>query len=157
MSNPALRTKEEAIAWCDGRNSPFGFEQEVIVEFLTFEEARRWLKPEATSDGWPEPAALTSESVTEKMRGYMDFAWSKVAGHRGLSASRSIQKMSAWLYLLGDDDLLNLCNDPRQYPQYGAPILKAICEKYGFPMPNSDSIARMAHGQPCEPGCQQGC
>jgi len=63
------------------------------------------------------------------------FGWGKVRNHRGLSADRTILKMKAWLWLLGDDELEAFAADYANYPQYGAPILKAICEKYDFPIP----------------------
>ena len=43
------------------------------------------------------------------------------------------------------------------YEQYGAPKLKVICERLGFPMPDDMAALRMARGEPCTPGCAEGC
>jgi hypothetical protein len=58
----------------------------------------------------------------------MPFAWEKANDCRGLSANRSIEHMTAWLWMLGDD-LADKMDGLYEY--YGKPCLRAICEKYG--------------------------
>jgi len=104
-----------------------------------------------------EPDELTYRDVVEAMRSYMEFAWGKVIGHRGISASRSVAKMSAWLWLLADEELHKFAEDSRNYPQYGAPILAKISRKYTFWIPNRNDVWNMIEGRPCQADCQMGC
>jgi hypothetical protein len=91
------------------------------------------------------------------MRDYMyRIGWEKVADHRGISTSRTIEKMTEWAWLLGDEVLIQkIQNSP--YAQYGAPKLKAICEHMGWPIPDSEEIQRMSEGLPCSDTCELGC
>lgn len=134
-----------------------GFVAEALLPFLSFEQAKPLLKPDATPENWASPEPLTGQSVLAVMEKYMSFAWGKVKDHRGISAGRSVEKMGAWLWLLGDDDLVAVAHDGENYAQYGAPILKKICEKYGFPVPDDEGVLRMAQGKPCQSGCRDGC
>ena len=59
----------------------------------------------------------------------MEFAWDKANNCRGISASRSIDHYSVWIWLLGDEDKLS---DIRDYEYYGKPQLVEICELYGW-------------------------
>lgn len=153
---PKMRTCEEIVKRCKNSKSIFGYDIEVLIQYLTFEQAKPLLKPEATSEGWTDVKPLNRETVLNDMREYMDFAWGKVINHRGISADRSVTKFKAWVWLLGDDDVLAKMK-LADYAQYGAPILKIVCEQYGFPVPEDESIQRMMHGESCEPGCSMGC
>lgn len=95
-------------------------------------------------------AADDFPAIKAAMGKYMEFAWDKVADQRGISASRSIEKMQEWAWLLGDDEVVAWCNDLALYPQYGAPILGRICEKYGFPIPESDILPYYLRGEDLE-------
>lgn len=142
-----MRTPEEILAQCQLSESFFRFDVDALTEFLTFDQARPLFKDEALRTGWKsEP--ITREAVLAKMRDYMEFAWDKVENHRGLSASRSIEKMEAWIWLLGDDDAARLVA-ATYYTNYGAPKLACICERYGFPIPDDEGIRRMIRSQPC--------
>jgi len=96
-----------------------------------------------------EPLPCTREYVLKAMKSYMDFAWGKATGHRGISAGRSIQHFESWLWMLGDEEAIAFVQDESHYPQYGCPMLKYICNKYGFDIPDSDDVKRMCGGQPC--------
>ena len=132
-----------------------GFQAEVFLSYLSADEVRPFCKPDADLRTW-EPEALTEEVVTDEMGDYMEFAWGKVRDHRGISAGRSVEKMEAWLWLLGRDDLLGAVAGAG-YENYGAPQLKVICDALGFPVPESDELGRMIQGEPCRPGCDEGC
>jgi len=103
------------------------------------------------------PDSQDPEAVIQRMREYMSFAQEKARRHRGISASRSIEHFKAWLWVLCDDDLLGFCEDDSNYTNYGAPMLAAICAKYGFPFPEEGGLANMAKGLPCSFGCSEGC
>ena len=153
-----MRTQDEIVAYlkvAEGAD-PFGFALDILYQYLDLEHLAPFLKPDAELEDF-QPDPINRETVVEELRGYMVFAWEKATGHRGISAHRSIVKARAWLWLLGDDDLVAVCDDSGKFPQYGAPILLAICQKYGFPIPTDPAAVKMAAGEPCTLGCEQGC
>jgi len=138
-----------------GQDDFLGFERSTLMEFLPFSAAKPFLKaPEVTEEQW-ETRSPAREVVLEEMRKYMIFALGKAADHRGLSAGRSVSRFAAWTWMLGDEehDAINWSD----YGQYGATILKAVCERYGFPIPEERTFLNMAKGLPCTPGCDEGC
>jgi len=155
MSKVMLRKPEEIVQRIRDSKSLFGFENEVFSRYLTFEQLKPLLKPDATSDGWND-TVYTEEQLRKDMAEYMSFAWGKCLSHRGISASRSVEKIGAWLWLLGDEDVLREFNDA-PYTNYGAQKLAVACAAYELPIPNSEELRRMMQGLPCEPGCDRGC
>ena len=103
------------------------------------------------------PRSMTNDGLVAEMREYMMFAWKRVREHDGMSGTRSVEKMGAWLWLLGDDEAWRYTDAACHYRPYGAPVLAYICARYGFPIPEGDDLTRMAAGLPCEPGCRNGC
>ena len=148
-----MRTEEEIAQHIAATRAEdvLGFYGEALLEFLSFDKARPFLKTEATVENWGATPPLTRDAVIARMREYMAFAWEKVRNHRGISANRSVDKMRGWVWLLGDDPIT------ASYPQYGAPILYSICDLYGFPVPDGEDIANMSEGLPCRPDCDEGC
>ena len=135
-----------------------GFQREVLINCLDFEHATRWLKSEApcSPEEWNKGLPRTRDDVLVAMRDYMSFAWGKVEDHRGISATRSVEKMEAWIWVLGDDETLKKVQ-AASYAVYGAPQLKVVCDQYGFPVPTEESMQNMIAGMPCAPGCESGC
>lgn len=125
-----------------------------LISRLPFDSAKPFLKKDADSSKWIT-LPRDNKSILKEMRDYMEFAWDKATGHRGISAGRSIDHFRAWLFLVGDDELLAFANAEGNYPNYGCPILKKISEKYGFPVPNNDKTKRMSAGKSC--GGDSGC
>jgi hypothetical protein len=149
-----VRTAKEIVEHILNEKQVIDFRPEVVVEYLTFEEAKPLLKPDARPEDWPPHKPLTREQVLSDMCAYMDeYGWPKALNHRGLSANRTVQKMQVWAFMLGDD----IDVDKMHYENYGAPILKFFCEKYGFPIPDCEEARRMAEGLPCTPSCEEGC
>lgn len=133
----------------------FGFQREVLIESMDFEHAQPYLKPEVTAEQWVG-ARLTDGEVLKAAGEYMEFAWGKVIDHRGISAERSVQKITEHAWLLGRDDVM-IAIVKAPHAQYGAPKLKVACEAFGWPIPDDDAIRRMIDGEPCRPGCDEGC
>lgn len=134
----------------------FGTETTELLARLPFIAARPFLLAAATYEDWEKVLRPnTRESILEEMRDYMTFAWDKATGHRGLSASRSIAHFCGWLYLLGEDELLEYSE--HNYRPYGAPILARICERFGFTAPTDERALRMMRGESCRPDCDEGC
>ena len=67
----------------------------------------------------------------------MVFAWGKEEDERGLSASRRISKVSAWMWSLGRQDIVSILQDGNLYNPYGAPALIKACKELGIKVPES--------------------
>jgi hypothetical protein len=145
-----LRSQEEIAAKYKETEGEFlNFAGDVLLPCLDFEHARPFLKPEVTEAEWDkERVRPTKESVLGELRNYMDFAWGKVEDHRGISASRSVDKLSAYVWLLGDDATLSEVEEAG-FAQYGAPKLAVICRAYDLPIPEDEGIQRMIRGESC--------
>lgn len=129
----------------------FGTQRGDLLEFLPFDVAREWLKEETTAEQWAECFKQpTREAVLNEMREYFDFAVGKALDERGLSANRSIFHFTAWVWLLGDEEMLRFLDDGSNYSPYGAPMLLEIARKYDLrPKEESDldALRKMAGGR----------
>ena len=129
-----------------------------LIEFLSYQDAKELLKPEVTEADWSKDVKpLTEETVIAEMKKYMEFALEKAENHRGISASRSIEHFEQWLWLLDDKETLAFAEDEDNYSNYGAPILKRICEKYNFEYPQTSWMQNMAKGLKCHEDCEEDC
>lgn len=104
-----------------------GAETQDLIEGLSYNAAKRYLKPETTEKEWNKSRLKTENAIKKKIKDYMPFAWEKANDCRGLSAMRSISHMSAWLFLLGMD---RSANQIKEYNCYGKNRLRAICERF---------------------------
>jgi hypothetical protein len=126
QKDESVRTAEEIVEFYKEhqKNDMFGFMAEVLVPYLSAEQAKPFIREEFLPKWTAQP--LTRDFITAEMKKYMEFAWGKATDHRGISAGRSINKMSCWLWLLKDDETYKFAAKTKNYPQYGAPILKYI-------------------------------
>lgn len=156
MSGP-VRSDAEILARYEAiKGEDFlGFRAEALLPALSAEAAQgSGLFKEGVD--WSDWKPVTHEEVAEQLRSYMEFAWGKVRDHRGISAGRSIEKITEWAWLLGRDDVM-AAMDGADYAQYGAPKLAAACRLLDLPIPEGEDLANMIAGQPCERGCDMGC
>jgi hypothetical protein len=156
-----MRTETEILTHLEKlqKHDLFGFGTSVLITYLPFEKVKRFLNADVTAESWTKdsfPLPLTREAVMKEFANYMAFAWSKVQDHRGLSAQRSIQKLSAWAWLLGNDACVEKVTET-DYAQYGAPKLKVICDAFGLPVPDDEPTRNMIVGKPCRSDCDEGC
>lgn len=131
-----MRTQEEILKRIEEVKNQdfFGTERNDLVDYLTYENAKQFLKEGVTKDEWNKDKKLNNENILKEMLDYMDFAWGKAIDERGLSASRSLSHYSAWIWLLDDGNFEEFNNQKENnYAMYGKPVLKWICEKYNFP------------------------
>lgn len=129
----------------------------MLAACLDFEHGKQFAKEGITEEEWnSEPVLSTDELVRNEMAGYMGFAWGKVEDHRGISASRSVDKIGEYLWVLGEDVALKAMEEA-QYENYGAPKLRAVCELLHLPMPETERVRRMSEGQRCRDDCMEGC
>jgi hypothetical protein len=154
-----MRPQEEIVKKVQESDSLLGFELEVLIQHLDYEHAKPFLnkefvaKPDAEERWAKEAKEHTDEVVKQEMAQYMaEFGWPKAEGHRGISANRTIEKMFAWLWLLGDEETTRtLENAP--YENYGCPMLAIICKRYNLPIPDSVEVQNMINSRPCCDSC----
>jgi hypothetical protein len=159
-----MRTQLEIAEKCkadEAENPLFGmFTTEVLIPYLDGEHAKPFLKKGSKTESWEKEIHSrhsTDADVLEEMKAYMGFAWEKTINHRGISSIRSITKMRAWLWLLGDNELFDWAGDEANYTNYGAPILMRISKQYKFEIPDEAAVFNMASGRKCRSDCQEGC
>jgi hypothetical protein len=99
------------------RYDMFGTTIEDLALFLPFDKAKQFLRDDLTSAEF-EAAATKLKPPLVDMKAYLDFAWTKANGCRGLSAMRSLLHMRAWLWLAGWDKLAD-ADDFNKYNHYG--------------------------------------
>ncbi|MBU6488290.1 MAG: hypothetical protein KGQ57_10725 [Burkholderiales bacterium] len=121
------RTTEEILAEIERLKDGdwLGFRTSDLIQALPFEAAQSFLKEGVTADQWAQNTDPESE-----IRSYMEFAWDKANGCRGLSAGRSVNHMESWLWLDGKDELSARLE--RVYEFYGKPCLVLVCQEYGI-------------------------
>lgn len=141
----------------------FGTQTNDLIECLDLEQAKDMLKPEGYEEEKAKPEKErairihTDDEIKKRIVDYLDFAWDKASGHRGLSANRSIDHFKAWVWLIGDDEALAFLNDEKNYPRYGAPMLKYLSERFGYNRTLDSVEQSMADGESCRPYCRDGC
>lgn len=133
------RTREEILEKL-GVDDFFGNKTAVFMDYLDFEDVKKFYKQEYVEKiekGEVEkPQGITDIYETvQDMLDYLIFGYDKALDERGLSAGRTIEKLSAWLWLLGRDDLRRLISDDELYNPYGMPALIALTESLGFAVP----------------------
>ena len=152
-----MRTQDEIAAKIRGSRGFLDFTTDALLHYLDFEHAREFIKPDVTAEKWAEcHVPLADDKVISEMRDYMAFAWEKVEDHRGISASRSVDKMTAWAWLLGDGGAYEAI-EAAGFTNYGAPKLAAVCITLGFPIPDDAGVRRMIAGMSCGASGQCGC
>ncbi len=133
----------------------FGFKADVLFSSLAFEHAAPFLKPTVTPDEWEAPT-LDADVLRQQAVDYLAFAFGKAADHRGLSAGRSVDKLTEYAWLLGSDEVVAAMDDA-PYPQYGVPKLAAFAAGFGVAFPDDEALQRMARGESCRASCDAGC
>ena len=125
-----MRTDEEILARIEQVTARdwLGTQRVHLIRWLPLDKARPLLKDDADVGDW---TALPRDerSVKDEMHEYMEFAWGKANNRRGISAGRSLEHMSAWLWLLGHDEAAEAVLD---YDHYGKPWLRSVCEAFGW-------------------------
>lgn len=113
-------------------NVGFDFAPEVIMDFLEVDNLREFTRPDADLSDFK---TVSFEEGVQDFLDYLVFAWGKALDERGISAGRSLQKLSAWLNLYGRSELSEILNDPSLYNPYGAPALLKVSRELGIEPP----------------------
>lgn len=153
-----MRTQEQILARINASTSLFGFDVDVLTDYLETPNLLPLIKDESREKVAAEhkPKPLDRAAILKDFAEYMSFAWGKASSHRGLSAERSITKLLAWLWLLEEDKLIaDVENAP--YENYGCPKLALMCERLGLPGAPDDAAKAMADGRHCGADYECGC
>ena len=102
-----------------------GFQRSDLISYLDYENARPFLKDEISAEQWKKE----DKTPKEIMINYLPFAWEKANNKRGISASRSMDHYTSWLWLDGDENLHKTLSD---YEYYGKPQLIEVCKYLGI-------------------------
>jgi hypothetical protein len=141
-NNLRLLSEDDIARFLDNRDDIFGFEAGVLTMFLPWEKIKHLYKEDfvkqvdAGTEDFPPPITSIEEAAQDFLD-YMVFAWDKAESQRGISASRSISKLFAWLSVMGRKDLADILNKNELYNPYGAPALIAVCDAMGIKVPKS--------------------
>lgn len=108
----------------------FGAEVQDLCLALDFEHVKEFLTPEGLADPTtPDafPVYREDADVLRIMHNYLEFAYGKAYGRRGLSANRSISHFLAWSFLV-DDGLYTAIRREydTNYRDYGLHILRLV-------------------------------
>lgn len=119
-----MKTQQEIRARFDmyrdgGAKDLLGFRQGALLEVMEFATIADIAKEGAIAASWHKV------DVEKTARSYLAFAIGKAVDHRGISASRSIEKLAEWLWVLGDEKLAALFEAADYYP-YGGPQLAVL-------------------------------
>ena len=102
-----------------------------LLTYVTFEEAQAIfsdrLKPE-NAEEWGKVKPWDEETITAHARNSLAFAFEKALGQRGISASLMHTVMKMWMWVIQDDELLDMA----WYANYGLAYLYQIRDKH-FP------------------------
>ena len=110
-----------------------------LLVYLSYENAKPFLQEDSTKEKWLEvEEKLSDELIRKDIKEYMEFAWEKANNFRGISAGRSMDHYTIWLWLL-DIDLGEL----RDYNHYGKDELIKICIHFGLDHTQWDDGVRL--------------
>lgn len=147
-----IRERFDQFTQEDDHTDPLGWRREALFEAMEYDTCKDLLQDHVTAGDWHTP------DVPAKAQEYLQFAIGKAVGHRGLSASRSVEKLAEWLWVLGDEELAGRFA-ATGYAQYGAPQLAVLVEAWGVQHDYAEDPEwlRMVEGRPCTDDCMEGC
>jgi hypothetical protein len=169
MTDEIVRSDEEIIRYYGiiERFDFFGVWGTELLLRLPLQKAIPFMKGD---HGWDEESWSRTKrkrdktSLIDEMEDYIQDAIDKAVSHKK-SCVVSLDYYRAWAWLLKDMDLFSYLIDGRNFPNFGAPMLYAVIEKYSLQdlLPD-DEIKRtqflnMALGKKCNnlcPSCGEG-
>lgn len=126
-----IRTQEEIKERFDKADDLFGTQQGDLISYMTFENAKPYLKEEyvkqveSGEEKWEQ-----STDPKKEILEYLDFAYEKAEGERGLSAGRSMLHFKTWIWLESEEFYSEVIDLIDNYTSYGIPALDKISEHY---------------------------
>ena len=122
-----MKTEQEILdAMADMKwKDLFGTRMGDIMEGLSFEKAKPWLKETAKPEDWTKIQLTSDKQIYDQAVKYLDFAQEKIDNQRGLSANRSMYHYQAWLWLMNaPQEIQDVAW--RDYDDYGQENLNEI-------------------------------
>ena len=128
-----MRTQEEIKERFEVSDDLFGTQQGDLLEFMTFESAKAYLKEEfvAKVEAGEETWEAKTDAKAEILE-YLGFAYEKAESERGLSAARSLLHMRAWIWLDDQNFYDEIIEHIEEYEDYGISALDMIAAHYGY-------------------------
>lgn len=128
-----MRTQEEILARFKKVDDLFNTQKVDLIDYMTFENAKPYLQEDYVLkvDSGEEKWDMNDDPKKEILE-YLDFAYEKAEGERGLSASRCMAHFRTWIWLDDDkfyNEIIHLIDN---YTDYGIPALDKISEHYGY-------------------------
>lgn len=108
----------------------FEFSGKLLVPYLPFDYLKKEFAKEGSTDEDIKKITKTLDrnKILKEAFDYLNFAWDKCYGQRGISANRSLGHYIEWFWLAGEDEFSNNIEDEfeNHYHSYGEEILKMI-------------------------------
>ena len=128
-----MRTQEEILARFEKADDIFGTQKSDLLDYMSFENAKPYLKEDYVKqvESGEEKWEVSTDPKKEILE-YLDFAYDKAEGERGLSAGRSMLHFKTWIWL--DDEIFynEIIGMIDNYTNYGIPTLDKISKHYGY-------------------------
>ncbi len=129
-----MRTQEEILERIKSADDLFGTQIADLVNYLDWDNRKQFLKDEyvAKVESGEEEKLPTHTNPKQEILDYLEFAYGKAHGQRGLSAGRSLLHFKTWIWLDDEkfyNEILPFIND---YTEYGLPALDRISAHYGW-------------------------
>lgn len=160
MRTPSkLREQEEILARYESHDADsdfFGWRRDVLLHTMEFELIRHHLVSGVKKEQWKKVRRTSVMEIEREAKNCYEYALSKIREHRSNSATRSVEKLQEYAWLLGRDDVV-AAMDEVDYTQYGAPKVRAWGTGFGVRWPNTVWAVSMSKGLPCSPKCRSGC
>lgn len=146
-----IRSSAEILAFCRENNS-YGSVIALAMDYVDDEAFVALMDRERREEEQQYPSDRSPLVDAEE---YMQlFAWDAAFNHVGLSARMNLSKLEFWHWLIGDDEVVSWCRAPDAHVGYGAPILRKICLKHGWPVWDATvQQVRMQSGLWCRTSC----
>lgn len=128
-----MRTQEEIMERFEKADDLFGTQKGDLIDYMTFENAKPYLQEEyvAKVENGEEKWEMKTDPKKEILE-YLDFAYDKAEGERGLSAGRSMLHFRTWIWLDDESFYNEVINLIDNYTNYGIPALNRISKRYGY-------------------------
>lgn len=125
-----IRSQEEIVNKIENLTDDcFGTKRYDLIDYLDYEYAKEYLEDGVSADEWNNYLTKREfKTPLDEIVNYLPFALDKAESGRGLSAIRSLHHMEVWLWLIGDNDLINAIENNDS--SYGIDVLNLIKNKY---------------------------
>jgi len=135
-----MRSKEEVLQAVEEGIIGKCLDERDLKRLLAFIELNMWIRlgfvnKEGVNDADIEILPWKEETILEKLKEDLAFAFEKALDKRGLSSSFMYEVIKMWLWILEDP-----LYDFKEYAMYGLPLFKKVAVKYGFDNPIGDDV-----------------